>query len=75
MDERHQNACLMTTCFNEETGKYELTYIPLGIDISVVEFFLKNGTCTNNFAVTFDLDETGEEFWEKMWNELKASCE
>ncbi|MGN0245738.1 MAG: hypothetical protein ACI4DK_07215 [Lachnospiraceae bacterium] len=75
MNENLQNACLMTTCINEETGKTELTYIPLAIDISIVEFFLENGTCTNNLAVSFELETDGKQFWKEMWEELEKSCE
>ena len=70
MDEKMQNACLVTTGFDEETGNTELFYIPLSIDISVVEFLLKNGTCANNQAVSFKLDETEDEFWSRMWKDL-----
>ena len=66
MDEKMQNACLMTTCFDDETGEFKLVYIPLNVDISVVEFFIKNGTCTNNVAVSFNLEETVDEFWTHM---------
>lgn len=72
MDERRQNACLMTTSLNEATGNYELVYIPLNVDYSVVEFFLENGTCTNNLAVAFELEETDDEFWRGMWARLES---
>lgn len=75
MNERNQNCCLMTTTLDEETGKYVLTYIPLGINIDIVEFFLENSTCNNNHAISFDLEETGDEFWANMWKELEGSCE
>ena len=75
MDERNQNCCLMTTALNEETGEYVLTYIPLGINIDIVEFFMENSTCTNNKAFSFDLEETADEFWAKMWSDLEGNCE
>ena len=75
MNENLQNACLMTTAIEEKTGKTVLTYIPLSIDLSVVDFFLKNGTCTNNHAIAFDLDETEEQIWTGMWEELEKNCE
>ena len=75
MGEYNQNACLMTTSINEETGKTMLMYIPLSIDVSIVEFFLKKGTCTNNSAIEFELETNAEEFWEEMWNKLEESCE
>ena len=71
----NQNACLMTTAIDETTGETILTYIPLKIDLSVVEFFLTNGTCTNNLAVSFELEESADEFWQGMWNRLEGSCE
>ena len=70
MNEKSQNATLMTTSIDEETGKTMLIYIPLNVDISVVNFFLKNGTCTNNQAVEFELKVTGDEFWTEMWKDL-----
>lgn len=75
MNEHSQNACLMTTCIDDETGNTILTYIPLSVSIGVVEFFLENGTCTNNHAISFELDETAEQFWKGMWQELEGSCE
>ena len=75
MDEKRQNCCLMTTSIEEATGKTMLTYIPLNIDISVVEFFLQNGTCTNNHAISFELEETADEFWQELWGSLEESCE
>ena len=66
----NQNCCLMTTSI-DENGKTILTYIPLNVDYSVVEFFLKNGTCTNNEAIEFELEQSADEFWGHMWNELK----
>ena len=73
--DNQQNACLMTTSIDEETGKTILTYIPLNVGYSVVEFFLENGTCTNNLAVEFELEESADEFWQGMWGTLEASCE
>ena len=70
-----QNSCLMTTAIDEETGKTVLTYIPLNVDYSVVEFFLERGTCTNKLAVEFELDGSAEEFWTEMWKNLGASLE
>ena len=75
MDEYKQNSCLMTTSTDKETGKTVLTYIPLNIDYSVVEFFLANGTCTNNLAIEFELEESADEFWQSMWGKLEESCE
>lgn len=75
MENYRQNACLMTTSINEETGKTMLTYIPLSIDISIVEFFLKNGTCTNKNVVEFELEVTADECWEQMWKYLNEFCE
>ena len=74
MEEYKQNSCLMTTSLDEE-GNTILTYIPLNVDYSVVEFFLKNGTCTNNLAVSFNLEESADEFWQHMWGTLEESCE
>lgn len=70
MNENTQNACLMTTSIDEE-GKTHLTYIPLNISADVVDFFLKNGTCTNNQAIDFDdVDCSEEAFWAAMWADL-----
>ena len=72
---KSQNACLMTTSIDEETGQTILTYIPLNIDYSVAEFFLENGTCTNKIAVSFELEKSADEFWQGMWWTLEESCE
>ena len=74
MEEMRQNACLMTTSLDDD-GNTVLTYVPLNIDYSVVEFFLKNGTCTNNLAVSFNLEESADKFWQGMWGRLEESCE
>lgn len=68
-EQKMQNACLMTTC-RDENNNTILTYIPLNVDISVVEFFLKNGTCTNNQAIRYEIDASPEKFWETTWNTL-----
>ena len=70
-----QNACLMTTSVDEETGKTMLMYIPLNVDYSVVQFFIDNGTCTNKLAVEFELDVDAADYWSNMWKTLKESCE
>lgn len=75
MNENQQNSCLMVTNIDEQTGKYVLTYIPLNIDYSILKFFLENGTCTNNKAIYFKLDSTGEQYWEEMWKQLEECCE
>lgn len=64
-----QNAMLVTTCVNEK-GNTELTYIPLGIDYSMIDFFLKHGTCTNKEAINFEIDIDAEIFWKNMWKAL-----
>ena len=75
MDQNTQNSCLMVTSFDEETGKTMLTYLPLSISLGVLDFFLTNGTCTNNHAVTFELDTDNNAFWADMWANLEADCE
>lgn len=74
MEDNRQNACLMTTSL-DDNGKTVLTYVPLNIDYSVVQFFLENGTCTNNLAIEFELEESADEFWQSMWSRLEESCE
>ena len=74
MEENRQNACLMTTSL-DDNGNTVLTYIPLNVDYSVVQFFLENGTCTNNLAIEFELEESADEFWQGMWDRLEESCE
>ena len=75
MDQNIQNSCLMVTSFNEETGKTMITYVPLNISMGVLEFFLENGTCTNNHAIVFELETDAKNFWEDMWHDLEAACE
>lgn len=70
MDEKMQNACLTVTGVDEETGNTELFYIPLNIDTDTFEFLLENGSCTNKEYVSFKLDETEDEFWNRMWKKL-----
>lgn len=73
MQEKTQNCCLMMTSLDEDTGKVILTYVPLNLDISVVDFFIKNGTCTNNYAIEFELNQTEQDFWKGMWSDLEAT--
>ena len=70
-----QNSCLMVTSVDDETNNTVLTYIPLSLDLSVVDFFLKNGTCENKNAYGFDIDQTEEDFWKTMWADLEGQCE
>lgn len=71
MKRKDQNATLMVTSIDEETGKTILTYIPIHVYPSIVEFFLKHGECKNNRAVYFELDTDEKTFWENMWNEIE----
>ena len=71
MRRKDQNACLLTTAIDEETGKTILTYIPIHVYPSIVELFLEHGECNNNRAVYFELDTDGKTFWEDMWKELE----
>ena len=43
--------------------------------MGVLEFFLENGTCTNNHAIVFELETDAKNFWEDMWHDLEAACE
>lgn len=71
---KDQNACLMVTSVDEETGKHFVTYIPLFVYNKIVEFFLEYGECKNNHALSFELETTSKEFWKDVWKELEANC-
>ena len=70
-ENKHQNSSLITTCVNED-GKTCVTYIPLNIDISVVEFFIKNGGCTNKEARWFEVDSDEDTYWQEVWDNLRG---
>lgn len=71
MDKKMQNSVLITTSNNDD-GETIVTYIPLNIDVSVVDFFLKNGGCTNKEALSFKIvDGDANMFWSEMWRSLK----
>lgn len=73
-ENNHQNCCLMLTSVTDD-GRTEVYHIPLCLDISVVEYFMKNGTCTNNQAIVLESDLDPHDFWKVMWDELEARCE
>lgn len=70
MSDKKQNACLMVSAFDDESGNDVVSYIPLNIDISVVKFFVEHGTCENKQVVAFDLATSADEFWENMWDDF-----
>ena len=74
MMHKDQNACLMVTTVDEETGKHLVTYIPIFVYDKIVEFFLEHGACKNTRAISFELEATGKEFWKEMWKELEENC-
>lgn len=66
-----QNATLMITATDEITGEVKLTYVPMTLDLELLEFILDRGSnCENKNAVWFDLDEDEDTFWTNMWNDL-----
>lgn len=73
-ENKTQNAALMTTS-KDDNGVTHLTYIPLNIDSSIVEFFLKNGSCTNKRAIDFEIEEDKDEYWEGLWEYLLSNDE
>ena len=75
MKKRDQNACLMVTSVAADTGKCHLTYVPIHVYDSIVEFFLKHGECNNNHALDFELEVSEKEFWEDMWKQMEESVE
>lgn len=70
-----QNCCVMTTSIDDKTGKTLLTYIPLSLDISVVEYLFKNGKCENKNVCEFEINQSAEDFWKTMWKDLEGQCE
>ena len=75
MKKRDQNACLMVTTIDDETGGAHVTYIPIFVYDKVVDFFLKHGACNNNHAIDFTLDVSEKEFWEDMWKQLEEDAD
>lgn len=69
MNEKKQNCCLMITS-SDKKEKTMLTYIPLNVDYSMLEGLLENGVCNNNVTISFELEESADEFWMHMWDEL-----
>ena len=67
---KNQNACLMITCADNENDDLELLYIPLNVNPKTLKLCLKRGKCDNKNAISFTLEETKEEFWSNMWEEL-----
>ncbi len=73
MEPNKQNSCLMTTTFDEETGRTMLTYIPMALDFENFEELLMAGKyCTNKEFISFELDEDEDSFWKNMWDEMKG---
>ena len=73
MEPNKQNSCLMTTTFDEETGRTMLTYIPMSLDFENFEELLMAGKyCTNKECVSFELDENADSFWKNMWDDMKG---
>ena len=73
MEVNKQNACLMTTTFDEETGKTILTYIPMALDFELVNKLLEVGhNCNNKICVEFEIDTDENYFWEDMWSKLRS---
>ena len=76
MEVNKQNACLMTTTFDEETGKTMLTYIPMSLGFEDFEGLLMTGKhCFNKECISFELDEDVDSFWKNMWNEMKGESD
>ena len=70
-----QNSCIMVTAIDDETGGTTLSYIPLSLDVSVVDYLIDKGECKNKTVCMFDIDQTEEDFWKAMWENLKEQCE
>ena len=75
MEANKQNACLMTTTFDEENNRTMLTYIPMTLSYDLFETLLTLGKgCENKECISFelDLDEDADAFWNRMWTEMKG---
>ena len=70
MFDKKQNACLMVTGINDEEDKAKIIYIPIHMDMKTFKLCVRRGRCENKHAVSFNLEETEEEFWSSMWEEL-----
>lgn len=75
MNENAQNACLMHTTVDEETGEVTLAYIPLRITEPLWAEIFNNNTCDNRRAFIFELLENPEEYWRGMWKDLEGMCD
>ena len=70
-----QNSCIMVTAIDDKTGGTTVSYIPLSIDISVVEYLINKSECENKNVCMFDIEQTEEDFWKTMWADLEGRCE
>lgn len=75
MNENAQNACLMHTTVDEETGEVTLAYIPLRITEPLWAEIFNNSTCDNRRAFIFELLKNPEEYWRGMWKDLEGMCD
>lgn len=71
MNENKQNACLMVTSHDNDTGKDILSYIPLSLDLELLTLLCQNGSnCENNTVVNYEIDKPIDKFWADVWEEL-----
>lgn len=70
----NQNATLMVTSL-EDNGDYILSYIPLSIDMDLLQHILSEGKSTNSEVVQYVLDCDEKTYWKDMWESFKEEPE
>ena len=74
MNENAQNACLVTTLY-DENDTMMLTYVPLRITQEMLDFIQSNNNCDNKRGIQFELVISPEEYWSDMWSSLEGMCD